>query len=125
VRRSSMAMAAAALLVGATALAPTRAPAASAAAAAAADHAPVAAPQLLHPAQFYGTGPYWGDDGWERRRHWREWRERRDEARIAEAARREAWRIEQEREQRRAWWRAQREQSGYGPAYGYGHQRGW
>ncbi len=52
----------------------------------------------------------------------REWRQQRDEARIAEAARREAWHIEQEREQRRAWRHAQREQQyGHGP----GFYRGW
>jgi Spy/CpxP family protein refolding chaperone len=119
-RRLLTAMAAAATLVGAATLAPTPAPAASAAA------APFAAPQSLHPVQFYGAGPHYGDHGWERRRQWREWRRERDEARIAEAARREAWRIEQEREQRRAWRRAMREQHyGYGPAYGYGHHRGW
>ncbi len=117
-RRSLMAMAAAAALVGAATLVPTPARAASAAA------APFAAPQSLHPVQFYGAGPCYGDDGWERRRQWREWRRERDEARIAEAARREAWRIEQEREQRRAWRRVMREQQyGYGPAYGY--YRSW
>ena len=111
-----MAMAAAAVLVGAATVAPTHAPAAQAAA------APVLAPQSLHPVQFYGAGPYYGDDGWERRRQWREWRRERDEARIAEAARREAWRIEQEREQRRAWRHARREQRfGYAPSF----QRGW
>ena len=57
--RSLTALAAAAALVGASALAPTPAPAASAAA------APITAPQLLHPAQFYGAGPHWADDGWE------------------------------------------------------------
>ncbi len=112
-----MAMAAAAALVGAAALAPTPARAAAAAA------APFAAPQSLHPVQFYGAGPCYGDDGWERRRQWREWRRERDEARIAEAARREAWRIEQERERRRAQWRASREQRyGYAPGY---HRGGW
>jgi len=119
-RRSLMAMAAAAALTGAATLAPSPAPAAQAAA------AQTTASRFLHPAQFYGAGPHWGGDGWERRREWREWRERRDEARIAEAARREAYRIEAEREQRRAWRRAMREQPyGYGPAYGYGYQRGW
>ena len=112
-------MAAAAALVGAATLAPTPTPAAEP------EVAPVAVPLLLHPAQFYGARPYWGDGGGERRRQWREWRRARDEARIAEAARREAWRIEQERKQRRAWRRAMRErQYGYGPAYGYGFQRG-
>ena len=119
-RRSAKAMAAAAVLAGAAAFAPKPVPAAGAVV------APIAAPQPLHHVQFYGAMPHSGDDGWERRRQWREWRRERDEARIAEAARREAWRIEQEREQRRAWRRAQREQHyGYGPAYGYGHHRGW
>ena len=119
-RRSVKAMATVAALASAATLAPKPAPAAEAAI------APVASHQLVHPVQFYGAGPHWDDDGWERRRQWREWRERQDEARIAEAARREAWRIEQEREQRRAWRRAQREQHyGYGPVYGYGYQRGW
>jgi Spy/CpxP family protein refolding chaperone len=118
--RSLMAMAAVAAIVGAATLARTPASAASAAA------APIAAPQLLHPVQFYGAGPHYGDDGWERRRQWREWRRERDEARIAEAARREAYQIEAERQQRRAWRRAQREQQyGYGPTYGYGHHRSW
>jgi hypothetical protein len=71
-------------------------------------------------AQYYSPGPqYRPDDGWERRRQWRELRRERDEARIAEAARQEAWRIEQEREQRRAWRREQR--YGYAPGY----YRGW
>ena len=97
---SLMAMAAAAALVGAVTLVPTPAPAGSAAA------APIGAAQFVHHVQFYGEGPPWGDDGWERRRQWREWR--------------------REREQRRAWRRAMREQHyGYGPAYGYGHHRGW
>ncbi len=121
--RRMITMAAAAGLVGTTAMAPTLAPAASVAA------APIAAPQPIHTAQFYGAGPHWGDDGWERRRQWREWRQQQDEMRVAEAARREAWRIEQEREQRRAWRRAMREQHGHGyghnPAYGFGHFRSW
>ena len=113
-RRSMMALAAASTIVGAAALAPKPAPAAEFAV------APLAAPSILHPVQFYGGGPHRGDDGWERRRQWREWRQQQDEMRIAEAARREAWRIEQEREQHRAWRRAMREQQyGYGPAYGY------
>ncbi len=69
----------------------------------------------VHQVQYWDQRPYDGE--WERREQSREWRRERDEARIAEAARREAWRIEQEREQRRAW----RHQSGYGPRYG----RGW
>jgi Spy/CpxP family protein refolding chaperone len=63
--RRMIAVAAAAALVGTAAVAPTSAPAASAAA------APIAAPGPLQPAQFYGAGPQWGDDGWERRRQWR------------------------------------------------------
>ena len=74
--------------------------------------------------QWYGPqgGPGWHyDQGWERRRAWREWRHAEDEARIAEAARREAWRIQQEREQRRAWRHAQRQQW-YGQM---GYWRSW
>lgn len=76
-------------------------------------------------APAYGAPGYgWQDqDHWERRRAWREMRRQQDEARIQEAARREAMRIEAERESRRAWWRAQREQQGYG--YGYGYDRHW
>jgi hypothetical protein len=78
--------------------------------------------EMVHTVQYWGAPPYRSDDDWERRRHWRERREQRDEARIAEAARREAWRIEQEREQRRAWRHPEREQRfGYAP----GFQRGW
>ena len=70
--------------------------------------------------QGYGGGnggQGYGEPDWQQRR---EWRRQRDDARIAEAARQEAWRIGQEREQRREWRRAQREQSGYGY-----YQRGW
>lgn len=116
--RRMIAMAAVAALVGAATLAPTPVPAAEA------TKAPIAAPQFLHQVQFYGGAPYQGDHGWERRRHRREWRQERDEARIAEAARREAYRIEAEREQRRAWRRAQHGH-GYGPAYGLGQHRSW
>ena len=86
---------------------------------------PVASGRALHTVQYWGAGPQhpW-DDGWERRRQWREWRRERDEARIAEAARREAWQIEREREERRAWRRAMRGQHyGYGPVHGY--YRSW
>ena len=97
----------------------TLAPASGSAAPAA--KAPVERSGMLHTVQYWGAGPH-SDDGWERRQQWREWRRERDEARIAEAARREAWRIEQEREQRRAERRAWREQRyGYGPGY----FRGW
>ena len=76
----------------------------------------LAAPQgAAQTVQYWDQRPY--DDRWERRQQWREWRRDRDEARIAEAARREAWRIEQERDQRRAW----QHQQGYGPRY----ERGW
>ncbi len=61
-------------------------------------------------AQGYGSG----QPGWRQRQ---EWRRARDEARIAEAARQEAWRIQQEHEQRREWrraqWRDQRFEGGY------------
>lgn len=78
------------------------------------------------PAQYYGA-PYgapgaYGEDRWERRQAWRQWRHQQDEMRIQDAARREAWRIQQEREQRRAWWQAQH---GYGYGYGGGYGRGW
>ena len=46
---------------------------------------------------------------WQRRQQRRAW----EEERIAEAARREAWRIERERAERRAWRHAQRERFGY------------
>lgn len=105
----------AAVLVGVATLASTPVPAAER------NLAPFTARDLFQPAQFYGGEPYQGDD-WERRRHRREWRREREERRIEEAARREAWRIEREREERRAWRRAMRGQHGYGPAYGY---RSW
>jgi hypothetical protein len=115
VRTTTTTMIAAAAL-GFVALAPLTA------AASPASVAPVASDAGVHTVQYWGVGPESWDDGWERRRQRREWGEQRDEARIAEAAQREAWRIEQEREQRRAWWRARREQQyGYGPGY----QRGW
>lgn len=74
---------------------------------------------------------------WERRRQWREMRRARDDARIQDAARREAQRIEEEREQRRAWRRARREAeeaqygqgyapgSSYTPNYGSGYAPGY
>ena len=67
------------------------------------------------PAQMvqYYVQPRHYDDDWERRRYWREQRRARDDARIAEAARREAYRIEQERMQRRAWRHAERQRYGY------------
>jgi hypothetical protein len=115
VRKTTTTMVAAAAL-GFVALAPLTA------AAGPASVPPVASHAAVRTAQYWGAGPQSWDDGRERRRQWRAWREQRDEARIAEAAQREAWRIEQEREQRRAWWRAQREQQyGYAPGY----QRGW
>ena len=124
-RKTTMTMIAAAAL-GLSALAPASGSAAPAAAA-----APVAPSEMVRTVQSWGAGPQpWDDGGWERRRQWRAWRQQQDEARIADAARREAWRIEQGREQRRAWWRAQREQQygsgSYGP-YGAGHRyrQGW
>ena len=109
----------AAAALGSVALAPTGGSAAPIAVAA------IAQGGAVHPVQYWGAGPQPWDDGWERRRQWREWRQQRDEARIAEAARREAWRIEQEREQRRAWRHAQREQQYGGYGAGYDYQRGW
>ena len=68
------------------------------------------------PIQYYGERR--GDDGgWDQRRDWREHRRAREEARIAEAARREAYRIEQERAERRAWRHTQRERDGYYRGY--------
>jgi hypothetical protein len=70
---------------------------------------------LLHAAQYYGERHYGGD--WGPRHRWREHRRARDEARIAEAARREAYRIQQERAYRRAARHARRDH--------YGHYRGF
>ncbi len=70
---------------------------------------PAQAWQPYQPSQYGYAGQGYGQPDWQQRR---EWRRERDEARIAEAARQEAWRIEQEREQRREWRRAQREQFG-------------
>ena len=86
------------------------------ASAAQATTAPDSAPALVRTVQYYGERRYY-DNRRERRLHWREHRRTRDEARIAEAARREAWRIEQERAQRRAWRHAQRERYGYYRGY--------
>ena len=103
-RRWALAALAVAALGGTAARVPS-----AAAAAAAAHVSPDAA--LLHTAQYYGERPYRGD--WGPRHRWREQRRAHDEARIAEAARREAYRIEQERMQRRAWRHAQREPHGH------------
>lgn len=107
-RRTMMAMLAAVALSSITLASPT-------ASAAPVVKIPSASGGVLQQVQYWERR-YEGED-WERRQQWREWRRERDEARIAEAARREAWRIEQEREQRRAW----RHQYGYGPRY----DRGW
>ena len=71
--------------------------------------APVVPLETVRTVQYWVAGPQNADEDWERRRQWREWRRQQDEARIAEAARREAMQIKQEREQHRAWWRAKRE----------------
>lgn len=113
--RRMVALAAAAVLAGAAAFVSIPASAASAV-------ATPPASSSIQQVQYYGAGPHWGDDRWERRGQWREYRRERDEARIAEAARREAYRIEAEREQRRAWRRAQH---GHGPAYGFDQYRSW
>ncbi len=81
-------------------------------AAAAAHVSPGAA--LLHTAHYYGERPYRGD--WGPRHRWREHRRAHEEARIAEAARREAYRIQQERAYYRAARHAQSER--------FGHYRG-
>ena len=93
--------------------------------------APAQAYSPFGQAQYYGAGQGYGGQGyggqgyggqgygqpdWQQRR---EWRQERDEARIAEAARQEAWRIQQERQQRREWRHAQREY------FQGGYQRGW
>ena len=70
---------------------------------------------LTHSVQYYGERHYGGD--WGPRHRWREHRRARDEARIAEAARREAYRIQQERAYRRAARHARRDH--------YGHYRGY
>jgi hypothetical protein len=73
---------------------------------------PFAPPGVHRPAaeqvQHY---PDWhGRRDWdERNHHRRQLRRAYEEERIAEAARREAWRIERERAERRAWRHAQRE----------------
>lgn len=72
-------------------------------------------------AQPYDQAPAWNGGYDDRRERWREHRRERDEARIAEAARREAAQIDAEREQRRAWRRQMRDQ-GFAPGYG---QNGW
>ena len=68
--------------------------------------------------QYYGDyrEPY-GRGNWSGRHQWQERRRARDEARIAEAARREAYEIERERADRRAWRHAQRHLHSY--------YRGW
>jgi hypothetical protein len=70
---------------------------------------------MLHAAQYYGERPYRGD--WGPRHRWREHRRAHDEARIAEAARREAYRIQQGRAYRHAARHARRDH--YGPYRGY------
>jgi hypothetical protein len=68
--------------------------------------------------QAYGNQGYgFGQPDWRQRQ---EWRRERDEARIAEAARQEAWRIQQEHEQRREWRHAQ-----WGGQWREGGYRNW
>ncbi|CAA9283931.1 MAG: hypothetical protein AVDCRST_MAG08-4035 [uncultured Acetobacteraceae bacterium] len=79
--------------------------------------APAVAPldvgrHAAEPAQYY-PAPYGYGDFEERRHYRRQLRRAHEEERIAEAARREAWRIERERAERRAWRHAQRERHGY------------
>ena len=73
---------------------------------------PAAFQPAAEPVQYYQDwhGPRHFD---ERRYHRRQLRRAHEEERIAEAARREAWRIERERAERRAWRHAQRERFGY------------
>jgi hypothetical protein len=95
----------------------------------------------------YATGTptaaqyYQDPDDWRRREYRRERRRVEEQARIEDAARREAWRIEQERAQRRAerrGWRDERrwreeqwrreqwdQQQYYGPQGGVIIQRSW
>ena len=76
---------------------------------------PIASPeQPRHAAaeqvQYYQHPDWRGPRDFEAERwHRRQQRRAYEEERIAEAARREAWRIERERSERRAWRHAQRE----------------
>ena len=107
-RRWTMAALVVAALSGAAAQAPN-----AAAAAAAPGVSRDAA--LLRTVQYYGERRHRGD--WETRHHWREHRRGHDEARVAEAARREAYRIQQERAYHRAARHAHRDR--------HGHYRGY
>jgi hypothetical protein len=77
----------------------------------------VAPYSAVQPVRYGGhhRGPHYRH-GRDDHAHWRDHRRARDEARIAEAARREAQRIERERAARRAWHAQQRQ---------YSHYRGW
>jgi hypothetical protein len=71
-------------------------------------HRPAAAEQVRY------HGDWRGRRGWDEHRHYRrQFRRAHEEERIAEAARRERWRIERERAERRAWRHAGRERYGY------------
>jgi uncharacterized membrane protein YhiD involved in acid resistance len=105
-RRLTMAALAAAAALGVTAVAPNAATAASASAPSMIIEA------VVHTVQYYGPRHHY-DGHRARHRHWREHRRAREEARIADAARREAHRIEQERAARRAWRHAGRDHYGY------------
>ena len=100
-------MVAAAFAAAAAFLAPGGASAASATAAL--DRTPAASAEpVQYYADRYGYGGHF--DGWRHDRHdRRHMRRAYEEERIAEAARREARRIEIERAERRAWRHAQRE----------------
>jgi hypothetical protein len=110
-RKTTMAVMALAAALGGGAVMPTGAEAAQL----------VARREMVHsaaqPVQYYGDHRPNDRGGWGGRHHWREHRRARDEARIAEAARREAYQIERERAERRAWRQAQRQH--------YSYYRGW
>lgn len=96
----------AAVAAAAVLLAPSGVPAAPATA------PPGVARHAAEPVQY---SPDWRAQGdfEERRHHRRQLRRAHEEERIAEAARREARRIEIERAERRAWRHGQRERHGY------------
>jgi hypothetical protein len=110
-RRMTMAVMALVAALGGAAVLPTGAEAAQPVTRAEMGQPPV------QPVQYYGDHRPYDGGGWASRHHWREHRRARDEARIAEAARREAYQIERERAERRAWRQAQRQH--------YSYYRGW
>ena len=80
--------------------------------------APAVAPlgvarHAAEPVQYYPAPYGYRGEFEEHRYHRRQMRRAHEEERIAEAARREAWRIERERAEHRAFRHAQRERYGY------------